>query len=244
MPTSAPVTISRSLRQHEAGRCRGPAGVAVQHRDDHRHVRAADRHHDVHAEQARDGRHRQAAASARLAGCRLDEARCRATRLRDEQRRGSASGAPAASAACRRSMPCSLPNAMIEPVNVTAPMRTPRKISTSWMVFSAPVRTDGRVDVGREARRALPRGRRSCAGSPRAAASASSRRARATTSADQRADRRTPERGSRKPPTCDAEHGGDEREHHADDAVDVAAPRRLLLAQAAEARMKRIAAAM
>ena len=34
--------------------------------------------------------------------------------------------------------PCSLPNATIEPVKVTAPTNTPMKISTSWMRASTP----------------------------------------------------------------------------------------------------------
>ncbi len=38
-------------------------------------------------------------------------------------------------------LPDSLPKAMTEPENVTAPIRMPRKISTSWMVFSAPSST-------------------------------------------------------------------------------------------------------
>ncbi len=43
--------------EHESGRGRGPARVAVEHRDDHRHVGAADGHHHVHAEQQRDDGH-------------------------------------------------------------------------------------------------------------------------------------------------------------------------------------------
>ena len=45
------------VRQHEAGRRRRPAGVAVQHRDHHRHISAADGHNHVHAEGERDHRH-------------------------------------------------------------------------------------------------------------------------------------------------------------------------------------------
>ena len=40
------------VREHEAGRGGRPARVAVEHRDDDRHVGAADRHHEVDAEQA------------------------------------------------------------------------------------------------------------------------------------------------------------------------------------------------
>ena len=46
--------------EHEAGRRRCPARVAVQHRDHHRHVGAADRHDHVDAEeQGDDGHHDQ-----------------------------------------------------------------------------------------------------------------------------------------------------------------------------------------
>ncbi len=45
------------VRQHETGGRRRPSRVAVQHRNHHRHVRAADRHHHVDAEQERDDRH-------------------------------------------------------------------------------------------------------------------------------------------------------------------------------------------
>ena len=34
--------------------------------------------------------------------------------------------------------PCNLPNAMIEPVNVTAPTKTPMNVSTAWIVASTP----------------------------------------------------------------------------------------------------------
>ena len=34
--------------------------------------------------------------------------------------------------------PCSLPQAITEPVKVSAPMKTPTKVSTSWIVASAP----------------------------------------------------------------------------------------------------------
>ncbi len=49
--------MSRSLLEHEARRRRCPPRVAVQHRDDDGHVRAADRHHQVDAEHARDAGH-------------------------------------------------------------------------------------------------------------------------------------------------------------------------------------------
>ncbi len=45
------------VAEHEARGRRGPARVAVEHRDDHRHVGAADGHDHVHAEQQRDHGH-------------------------------------------------------------------------------------------------------------------------------------------------------------------------------------------
>ena len=50
-PTSAPVMMSRSLLEHEPRRGSGPAGVTVEHGDDDGHVRPADRHDDVNADQ-------------------------------------------------------------------------------------------------------------------------------------------------------------------------------------------------
>ena len=46
---------------------------------------------------------------------------------------------PGSSSGLLAMTPCSFPKAMIDPVNVTAPMKTPMKISTSWMRASAPV---------------------------------------------------------------------------------------------------------
>ena len=51
--------MSRSLLEHEAGRGRGPAGVGVEHRDDHRHVATTDRGHEVEPEHQRQHRHQQ-----------------------------------------------------------------------------------------------------------------------------------------------------------------------------------------
>ena len=42
--------------EHEARRRRCPSRVAVEHRDDHRHVGAPDRHHEMDADQARHRR--------------------------------------------------------------------------------------------------------------------------------------------------------------------------------------------
>jgi hypothetical protein len=55
-PTSAPGDDQEVVAEHEAGGRRRPARVAVQHRDDHGHVRASDRHHEVNTEHARDAR--------------------------------------------------------------------------------------------------------------------------------------------------------------------------------------------
>ena len=56
-PTSAPVDDQQIVREHEAGRRRRPAGVAVEHRHHDRHVGAADGHHHVDAEEQRDDGH-------------------------------------------------------------------------------------------------------------------------------------------------------------------------------------------
>ncbi|KAF5299739.1 hypothetical protein FQA39_LY19170 [Lamprigera yunnana] len=45
------------VAEHEARGRRRPAGVAVEHGDHHRHIRTANRHHHVDAEQQRDHRH-------------------------------------------------------------------------------------------------------------------------------------------------------------------------------------------
>ena len=49
------------VREHEARRRRRPSRVAVEHRHHDRHVGAADRHHQVDAEQPRDARSSPAA---------------------------------------------------------------------------------------------------------------------------------------------------------------------------------------
>ena len=80
--------ISRSFDEHEAGGRRRPARVAVEQRDDDRHVAAADRHHQVHAEQQREPRHGRAAlaAPARRLGAR-SRARASATDATRRSRR-------------------------------------------------------------------------------------------------------------------------------------------------------------
>ena len=56
-PTSAPVDDQQVVREHEAGRRRRPARVAVEHRHHDRHVGAADRHDHVDAEEQGDDGH-------------------------------------------------------------------------------------------------------------------------------------------------------------------------------------------
>ena len=58
-PTSAPVVIRRLLFEREARRRRRPAGIGIQHRNDDRHIRAADRKHEQKTERKRDRRHRR-----------------------------------------------------------------------------------------------------------------------------------------------------------------------------------------
>ena len=55
-PTSIPATIRSSEFEDEAGRGRGEARERVQQRDHDRHVRAADRQHEHHAEDQRERR--------------------------------------------------------------------------------------------------------------------------------------------------------------------------------------------
>ena len=59
--------------QHEAGRRRGPARVAVEHRHHDGHVGAADRHHHVHAEEQCDHGHHGERQDARLQVVGLQE---------------------------------------------------------------------------------------------------------------------------------------------------------------------------
>ncbi|CCK14385.1 hypothetical protein BN136_395 [Cronobacter universalis NCTC 9529] len=47
------------VAQHKACRRGRPAGIGVQHGDDHRHIRAADRRHQMPAERQRDNRHHE-----------------------------------------------------------------------------------------------------------------------------------------------------------------------------------------
>jgi hypothetical protein len=57
-PTSAPVTIKRSLASTKPAAAAAQPGVAVEQRHHDGHVGAADRHHEVHAEERGERRHR------------------------------------------------------------------------------------------------------------------------------------------------------------------------------------------
>ena len=160
--------------QHEAGGRRGPARVAVEHRDHDRHVGAADGHDQVDAEDAGD-RASSTGAAAAWAGRRTARRR---TRTPPSDGRGSARAAPGSSSGLLPITPCSLPKATTEPVKVTAPTKTPTKISTWWMVASTPACDGAGIERSCRARPAPRRRRRSCAGWRPAAASRSSRRGR------------------------------------------------------------------
>ena len=82
------------VAEHEAGRGGRPPGVAVEHRDDDRHVAAADRGDQVPAERQRDRRHDAAAArpSARRRTTRAGRRRRRSAARLSQCRAGSISG--------------------------------------------------------------------------------------------------------------------------------------------------------
>ena len=121
----------RHVAEREADARRRPARIGIEHRDDDRHVGAADRNDQRHAERQRD-RSRSARRRTRTA-CRRT-ARSAATRptpsaLLITWRCGSRIGAP-------DMRPSSLAKAMIEPVKVTAPIARPSDISIrlpGWM---------------------------------------------------------------------------------------------------------------
>jgi hypothetical protein len=115
------------VAEHEARGGRRPARVAVEQRHHHGHVRAADGHDEVHAEQPSAARHREqprqprpSPATAVQEGHREPHDRERTSAL-SRCRPGSSSGLP-------ESVPRSLPHATIEPVNVT---RRRRRRSTA-----------------------------------------------------------------------------------------------------------------
>ena len=115
----------RVVAQHEAGRRHRDAGVAVEQRHHDRHVRAADRHHQLHAEDQRE-RRRRGGRAARSA--RPPPGRCRCRRAPGTGRRSRAASR-GTSPAARRSTPCSLPQATIEPVRLTEPMTAPSSVA-------------------------------------------------------------------------------------------------------------------
>ena len=151
--------------QHEAGRRRGPARVAVQHRHDDRHVGAADRHHHVHAEEQRDdGHHDQRQSSPATTSCAStkraaepDHERAAPTRL-SQWRAGSSSGLPPIFAD-------SLPNAITEPGERDRADQHAEVdldlVDRRFLGASASRRPPGRCSS--RSRRARRRGRRGCA---------------------------------------------------------------------------------
>ena len=119
------------IRQRKADGRRRPAGIAVQHRHHDRHVRPADPHDQVIADEK--------AASV------IDDQRQRRARVlqidHQQHQRQIAAAAfsiwpPGSFLALPSTLPASLPKAMTDPVKVTAPMKTPRNISTRRMVIS------------------------------------------------------------------------------------------------------------
>jgi hypothetical protein len=119
--------------QREAGRRRRPARVAVEHRDDHRHVGAADGDDQGAAE--REGQQRHQHQREHAAGHR---------EVHRQQR--PSPGAMAAFSKCWPAnligapdmMPCSLAKAITEPVKVMAPMTMPADSSPISTALSVP----------------------------------------------------------------------------------------------------------
>ena len=115
----------RVVAEHEAGRGHRDAGVAVEQRDDDRHVRAADRHRELHAEDERQADEEEEERDARLDRGQVDAD-------------GDAGPAPAPPVtSCepgyftgREAMtPWSLPQATTEPVSDTEPMIAPSSVA-------------------------------------------------------------------------------------------------------------------
>ena len=119
------------VRQHEARRRRRPARVAVQHRHDDRHVGAADRHHQVDAEERREDRLRRSAAAAAPAPSALTNCTPSTTQATTAARLSRCR--PGSSSGLLRMTPCSLPNATTDPVKVIAPTKMPTNVSTRWI---------------------------------------------------------------------------------------------------------------
>ena len=226
--------------EHEAGGRRGPAGVAVEHRDDDRHVGAADREDQVHAEEpARATVIAPSGASPASTRPGADEDASRA-RSRATSSARLSSGAPGSSSGLPPIRPLSLPNATTEPVKVTAPIED-AEVDLDQVdrpLGAGEVRRRGRGsgeadEHRREADEAVQdRDQLRHLGhlDPRARAA----RRRPRRPAARRPASRRAERAARalQAAYASAEDRRADRERHADHAVDVAAPRGLLVARA------------
>ena len=229
------------VAEQEARRGRRPAGVAVEHRHDDRHVAAADRGDQVPAERQRERRSpRSSSATVRVRRrthtVSADE--------RDERAEVEHVACPAASAGLDLIRADSLRNATIEPVKVTAPMKTPMNTSAEWMPagrrrprLRRAVRLDDEVAVPADQHRGQAdeavqhRDQLGHAGhlDPRGPATGRSRRRSpsATTSSARPIARRCSRGGQ--------PDGRDQRDGHAGDAEDVAGARGLVLGQPGQA---------
>lgn len=140
------------VAQHEAGGRRRPPGVRVEHGDDDGHVASADRGDEVEPERERDDRHEQER-DPRQRGALLDA-------QEDDHEEGADDERPEVEPVATRQREGSaldraesLRQAMIEPVSVTPPMKTPRKISPRWKAPSARACALGRLMPGQTGER-------------------------------------------------------------------------------------------
>jgi hypothetical protein len=149
---------------------------------------------------------------------------------------------PGSSSGLLRMTPCSLPNAITEPVKVTAPTNTPTNTSISWMRASVPVSSGrgpehrGKADQhGGRADEAVQDGDQLRHGGhldPR-------REHGADAAADRQGRRHHAVTGDPR-----AEHGRQHRDQHAGDAVEVAAAGRFLRREATQAEDEQQAGAI
>ena len=122
--------MSRSLLSRKPAAAQ-PTRVAVEHRHDDRHVAAADRRDQVPPEEEREHGHR---AEQR---CRTATAECGCSTGNRHQHEGDDDAQveqvpPGSTSGADLIRADNLRKATIEPVSVTAPMKTPTKTSTSW----------------------------------------------------------------------------------------------------------------
>ena len=115
----------RVVVEHEAGGRDRDAGVGVQQRHDDRHVRAADRHHQLDPEDQREADEEEEQRHARLDGGEVDADADEG----QEERRRSRSASRGTSPGVTRSRPGACPNATIEPVRLTEPMIAPSSVA-------------------------------------------------------------------------------------------------------------------